>query len=190
MQYPLFTILELITILITLLVGMVAFHLLIKRWQKTIFLSAFRVIALYVIGATILSFLVNSLISENEITKSILSKILFIGSAFTLYYFLIKRNFDLSPKKTILSFFIIIVVALPILGFLRLTLMHQLSETPLLRGELERMQSYLWEQAGERGFDSNIYINSVPLVVLGEIEKATFNWPSEIIIIFLVPGKI
>ncbi len=180
MQYPLFTILELFTITIALLIGTAILHFLIKRWKKADFSTVLKVIALYVVGTTIFSFLINSLISETEVTRNTLSKILFVGLAFILYYSLSRKYLELSPRKTMVSFFIVIVLVLPVLGFLRSTLMHQASDTPLLREETERMRSYFWEQAGEKGYDSTIYINSVPLVVLGEIEKATFGWPSEI----------
>jgi hypothetical protein len=187
MQYPFLTLLEIITIFLTLFVGVVIFYFLIRKRQETKFLTALKAFALYEIASLVLyliypsSFL--SGILRNNISK-ILDFLIFGIILFFVFHFVMKKILSISWKKSLIAFLLVIVIALPFLDFFKVVMVRNISNFSVFAKESAKMEAEMKLYLEEYGFGGFLYAPLTPsppetlaFKITGAIEKATLSWP-------------
>jgi len=188
MQYPYLTLLEIITVLLTLFVGIIIFYFLLRRWRETKFLTAVKAIALYELGSLLIyliyPFPLLSRISNVSVLK-ILDMLIFGIILFFVFYFVMKKILAISWKKSLIAFLLIIVIAFPFLDFFRIVFVQKIMNYSVFAEESARMEAEMEVYFKEYGFGGFLYAPLIPsppvpmaFKVIGTIENATLSWPS------------
>lgn len=188
MQYPYLTLLEIITIFLTLLIGMVIFYFLVKRWQETKFLTVFKAFALYELGSLlfylIYPFPLLSKISNISLFK-IFDVLIFGIILFFIFYFIMKKILSISWKKSLVVFLLVIVILFPLLDFLRIVFVQKIWNLSVFAEESAKMKAEMEAYFEKYGFGGFLYAPLIPpppepitFKVIGIVEKATLSWPS------------
>ena len=193
MTYPYITLLEISTILLTLFIGIEIFCLIVKKWQRAKFLTAFKAIVLYELASLLLYFihplfvyLINpwALLYFSSIEALIYGII-----SFFVFYFIMKKVILMNWKKSLITFLLTIIIIFPFLDYLRVEFITIPIFTRVNKQVGTLMKVY-------HGFGEFIYAPpaaslSKPNIFfqIGEVENATLSWPSDFIkgIIFSIP---
>jgi len=188
MQYPYLTLLEIVTVLLTLLIGLVIFYFLVKRWRETKFLTALKAVALYELGSLLIyliyPFPLLSRISNVSVLK-ILDVLIFGVILFFIFYFITKKILLISWKKSLISFLLVIVIVFPLLDSFRIIFAEKIVNFSVFAEESAKMEAEMKAYFEEYGFFGGLLYAPlippppVPLAfkVIGTIEKATLSWP-------------
>ena len=189
MQYPYLTLLEIISIFLTLFVGTIIFYFLIRKRQETKFLTALKAIALYELASLLLyliypsSFL--SRILHNNISK-ILDLLIFGIVLFFVFHFVMKKILSIGWKKSLITFLLVIIIIFPILDFFRVVLVRNISNLSVFAEESTKMEAEMKAYFDKYGLGGFLYAPLIPsppeplaFKVTGTIEKATLSWSGD-----------
>ena len=190
MQYPYFTLLEIITVILALFIGVVIFYFLVKRWQGNNFLTALKAFVLYMVGSIIVYLIYPfPLLSKvlNSGLASFLDFLVYGIILFFIFYFITKKTLSINWKKALICFLLVVIVALPALSFFRIKIVTQITPSiPIVaeeRMELEAELMTYFEEYGVSGFLLSPFVPSPPLPLAlklaGGLERATLSWPSD-----------
>lgn len=192
MQYPYLTLLEITTVLLTLLIGMTIFYFLVKRWQETKFLTVLKAITLYESGS-LLFYLIYPFpllyrISNVSLFK-ILDVLIFGVVLFFIFYFIMKKILSISWKRSLVVFLLVIVILFPFLDFFRIVFVQKICNLSVFAEESAKMRAEMEAYFEKYGFGGFLYAPLIPpppepiaFKVIGTIEKATLSWPADRII--------
>jgi len=180
MQYPYLTLLEIITVLLTLLIGIVIFYFLVKRWQKIKFLTVLKTVFLYELGSLfiylIYPFPLLSRISNVSVLK-ILDVLIFGIILFFVFYFITKKILLINWKKTLILFLLVIIILFPFLDYFRTMLVEKIKTFSVFVEERSEIEKYYGIFSPYFSFDFN-----TPEILffrlITKIKEATLSWPS------------
>lgn len=186
MQYFYTTLVEIITLVLTLFVGVTAFYFLIRKWQKTTILKAFKAIALYELASFLLCLIFSSLLFKvsNDAVFRILEVLLFSVVLFFVFYFIMKKMLLMDWKKSLTVFLLVVMILFPCLNFLRVRLGQQIVNSNLaifVKENLELKKEI--EDCMQNSFFcfSSGLPEPLSFKILGKIELGLFSWPSAFI---------
>jgi len=182
MQYPYLTSLEIFSFLLILFIGILVFYFLIKRWQKTNFLTVLKAIVLYELGSFLLYLIYPfSLLSRtfgNSIFK-ILNLLLFVIISFFIFYFVMKKVLLMNWKKSLIIFILVILILFPFLDFFRVSLEMKIINLPIFAKENLEIEKQMKSCMQNLFFClSTGFYEPLPLKIIGKIESGTISWPS------------
>ena len=190
MQYPYFTFLEIITIILVLLTGIVIFHFLVKKWQGNKFLTTLKFFTLYILGSVfiylIYPFPLLAKFLDGNLVK-LLDFLIYSIVLFFIFYFIARKILLINWKKSLACFLLIVIILFPMLSFFRTRLVTQVAVIiPAFAEERMRLDDETDEYFKEYGISSFLSEQSIPsppiplaLRAVGELEKATLSWPSD-----------
>ncbi|EKE14052.1 MAG: hypothetical protein ACD_12C00692G0001 [uncultured bacterium] len=181
MQYPYFILLEIVTVFLTLFIGIIIFYSLIKRWQKIKFSTVFKAIFLYESGSLlfylIYPFSQLSRIFNNNIFK-ILNLLLFSIILFFIFYFIMRKIISITWKKSLIAFLLMILIIFPFLNSFRKIFVWKIYNLPIFTKEKLEMEKQVKEY-----FFSFFYLNefSIPVSfkIVGKIGSGTIGCPGD-----------
>jgi len=189
MQYPFLTLLEIITVLLTLLIGMTIFYFLVKRWRReTKFLTVLKAITLYQLGS-LLIYLIYPFSLFHRILYlgglKIIRMLIFSVILFFIFYFILKKVLLMDWKKSLLSFLLIILIIFPLLDFFRIIIVQKLWNFSVFAKESVKLKAEMEAYFEKHGFFGFLYyppvipLSSLPLglKVIGVVKGATLSWP-------------
>lgn len=189
MQYPYLALLGIITILLTLSIGVVFFYFLLKRWQETKFLTVLKALALYELGS-ILIYLVYPFPFSSGILKfglsGILNILIFGVIVFFAFYFISKKILSINWKKSLACFLLVVVIGLPFLDYFRILFVKKISNFSIFAKENAKMEAEMRAYFEQYGF--GVFISPIvppppePLKAIEIIERATLSWPIDLLI--------
>jgi hypothetical protein len=200
MQYPYLTLLEIITLFLTLFVGTIIFYFLIRKRQETKFLTVLKAIALYEL-ASIIVYLIypSSLLSgilHNNVSK-ILNFLILSIVLFFVFHFVMKKFLSTSWKKSLITFLLVIMIIFPFLDFFRVVIVQKISNLSVFAEERAKMEAEMKAYFEKYGFGGFLYAPLIPsppeplvFKVTGTIEKATLSWPGDRIREILLTGQM
>ena len=140
MQYPYLTLLEIITIFLTLLIGAVIFYLLVKRGRMVKFATVLKSLGLYFLGALIF-YLIYPFAFLSRIFNigllGILDILIFGAVLFFIFYFIMRRFFLMGWKKSLVFFLLLIIIILPFLNFFRMVILGEIINLGVFAEESE-----------------------------------------------------
>ena len=187
MQYPYLILLEIISILLTLLMGITIFYFLVKKWKETKFLTVLKTIALYEL-ASLLIYLIYPFpllfrISNVSVSK-ILDVLIFGTILFFIFYFITKKTLLISWKKSLIFFLLVIVIVYPILDSLRIVFVQKVMNFSVFAEENAKMEAEMEAYYEEYGFLGFLFVPltpspPIPIIfnVIGTVEKGILSWP-------------
>ncbi len=179
MQYPYLIFIEVITVIVTLFIGIIIFCFLVRLFNKAAkFSMILKGIVLYELSSFILYLiylppLLCRIFNNYELKLKILDLLLFSNILFFTFYFIMKKMVLISWKKSLIIFFIVIFVLFPTLSFCRTTILLKITTLPVFSREISQMVN----QLEEHGFA----YQPLPLKIIGKIESSMLSWPSEYI---------
>ncbi len=188
MQYPYFTFLEIITVVLTLLAGLTVFHFLVKRQQGNNFLTALKAFVLYMLGSIfvylIYPFPLLARFLGGNLAK-FLDFLIYSVILFLIFYLVTKKILLINWKRALILFLLLVMVTLPALSFLRTGVIFQATRIiPIIAEERTQLEAGIMEYFEEHGIgglflDPFVSSPSLPfaLKMVGEIERATLSWP-------------
>ena len=197
MQYPYFTFLEIITIILVLLTGIVIFHFLVKKWQGNKFLTTLKFFTLYILGSVfiylIYPFPLLAKFLDGNLVK-LLDFLIYSIVLFFIFYFIARKILLINWKKSLACFLLIVIILFPMLSFFRTRLVTQVAVIiPAFAEERMRLDDETDEYFKEYGISSFLSEQSIPsppiplaLRAVGELEKAMLSWPSDFGRIFTI----
>lgn len=189
MQYPYLTLLEVISVLLTLLIGIAIFYFLVKRWRETKFLTVLKAVVLYELGSLLIyliyPFPLLFRISNVSVLK-ILDVLIFGTILFFAFYFITKKTLLMSWKKSLISFLLVIVMVFPFLDSFRIVFVQKVMNFSVFAEENAKMEAEMEAYFEEYGFVGFLYVPLIPsppipitFKVIGIIEKAILSWPRD-----------
>lgn len=197
-MYPYLTLLEIISILLTLFAGLVLFYLLVRFEQKVTFKETVKTFGLYEICSFFLYLVfplsLLSRIANGNIAVS-LSFLFFSATSFFIYQLITKRFLSFGLRKALVTFIILVFAIFPILGFSRAVFVRNISNAPIFAEERTEMQAEMTQYLktyGPGGF-LNSYAPTPPTQlsfnIIGIIEKGTLTWPMDYIQMIMLKIK-
>ena len=169
MNYPYLTSLNLLGIVIFSIVGSFIFALLIKKWSGEKIKNSIKAIGFYLLASILIYFIypypwMSNLSGVQGLI--IIDYILYSLLLFLAFYFITKRILNISLKKTIGVFLLVIMIAFPVLGLINQTTLNLSENIKLVQQEAKEMREDLMSE-GEGG---DLFFK------VGEIGTAMFSW--------------
>jgi len=195
MQYPYLTLLEVANILLTLVIGLIVFYLLTKKWKLHNLTTAVKAFLLY----ELINFLFYLIYPWNFIYKilegnSPINRALAISMfgilSFLIFYLINKKVLPLNFKRSLFAFLLIVVITLPLINFLQTVVVQKkiINLTPFSK-EAAKMEEGIHAYFQKYGFGAlllaPIAVPPIPqplsLQITGKITAANFTWPADLL---------
>ena len=185
MQYPYLTLLEAITLISALFIGIVILYFLVRIFNKTIkFLTVLKVILFYELFA-IIAYSIYPTSTFSPLQYSVL-KLLILGPIlFLIFYFITRRHFQIKWWKSLVVFLLMVLIIFPFLDFSRIYLEMKIMNFSVFAKENTRLENQTDQAIKEKGFMGYMFSieQHMPLSmkILGKIEGGVFSWASNAI---------
>lgn len=177
MRYPFLTLLETTTIILELLIAVTIFYFLVRIFKKVKFTEAAKAVGLYWVVCIVLNFIYPFSFFSYNIYFYILGNIIFFAIVFASFYLISKKFLVISLKKSLILFFLAIIVAFPVVVWVRQVIVYQgLIKIPVFAREFEEIIS---DNSVFSILNQSFFSLPYPYKITNAIEKGTLSWPGD-----------